>query len=211
MPELLGFTHEYVPAADGAPPYTLLLLHGTGGDERDLLPLGKQAAPGARLLSPRGRVLEQGMPRFFRRLAPGVFDLKDLEVRTHELADFVTGAAAHYGFDPGTVIALGYSNGANIAASLLLLRPGTLAGAALLRPMVPLVARELPRLDGTPVLLAGGRRDPIVPPEETARLADLLEECGAQVTTRWAPRGHDLGAEELTDVESWLGGVTLVV
>lgn len=199
----LGFVHRFVPAEDvGASP-TLLLLHGTGGNESDLLPLGRQIAPEASLLSPRGKVLEHGMPRFFRRLAEGVFDIEDLTVRTNELADFVTAAAA-YGFDPRRVIAVGYSNGANIAASLMLLRPGVLAGAILFRPMVPLVPQPLPDLSGTFVFAAAGRNDPIVPPRETERLVALLEEAGAAVTVRWQAGGHALAHEEVRAAAAWL-------
>ena len=132
----LGFAHLFEPPADVEAPI-LLLLHGTGGDEYDLIPFGRALSPGAGLLAPRGKVLEQGMPRFFRRLAEGVFDVEDLRRRTAELADFVSAAAKTYRFDPGRVLAAGFSNGANIAASLLLLRPGVLAGAALFRAMVP--------------------------------------------------------------------------
>lgn len=199
----LGFVHRFVPAEDvGASP-TVLLLHGTGGNESDLLPLGRQIAPEASLLSPRGKVLEHGMPRFFRRLAEGVFDIEDLTVRTNELADFVTAAAA-YGFDPRRVIAVGYSNGANIAASLMLLRPGVLAGAILFRPMVPLVPQPLPDLSGTFVFAAAGRNDPIVPPRETERLVALLEEAGAAVTVRWQAGGHALAHEEVRAAAAWL-------
>lgn len=199
----LGFVHRFVPAEDvGASP-TLLLLHGTGGNESDLLPLGRQIAPEASLLSPRGKVLEHGMPRFFRRLAEGVFDIEDLTVRTNELADFVTAAAA-YGFDPRRVIAVGYSNGANIAASLMLLRPGVLAGAILFRPMVPLVPQPLPDLSGTFVFAAAGRNDPIVPPREAERLVALLEEAGAAVTVRWQAGGHALAHEEVRAAAAWL-------
>jgi len=140
--DALAFEHRYQPGAPGSR-VTLLLLHGTGGNESDLLPLGSAVAPQAALLSPRGNVLERGMPRFFRRLAEGVFDLDDLTQRTYELADFVDAAARTYGFDAAQVVGLGYSNGANIAASLLLLRPQVLAGAALLRPMLPLVPAQL--------------------------------------------------------------------
>src|SRR5437588_9417037 len=147
------FIHEFVP---GSSERTLLLLHGTGGNERDLIPLGHELDPGAALLSPRGKVLEHGMPRFFRRLAEGVFDLEDLTRRTHELADFVADAATRYGFDPRNVIAVGFSNGANIAASLLLLRPETLAAAVLFRPMIPLVPETLPDLSRVPVFIAAG-------------------------------------------------------
>jgi phospholipase/carboxylesterase/glyoxalase family protein len=138
-PVSLEFVHRFIPARERERGLTLLLLHGTGGDETDLLPLGEALAPGAALLSPRGKVRENGMPRFFRRVSEGVFDLEDLRFRTHELADFVAEAAAAYGFDPTRVVAVGYSNGANIAASIVLLRPQTFAGAILFRPMVPLV------------------------------------------------------------------------
>lgn len=197
----LGFIHRYVPGAQ-AP--TLLILHGTGGDETNLLNLGRALAPDAGLLSPRGKVLENGMPRFFRRLAEGVFDLEDLTARTHELAGFVESAATTYGFDPHSVVAVGYSNGANIAASLLLLRPGLLAAAALFRPMVPLEPRVPPDLVGVSVFAAAGRRDPIVRPQETERLVALLREAGADVALHWQEGGHALGGEEITAARQWL-------
>src|SRR4029077_1658625 len=137
------FLHEFVP---GTSERTLLLLHGTGGNERDLIPLGRELDPNASLLSPRGKVLENGMPRFFRRLAEGVFDLEDLKERTHELADFVVSAAAHYKIDIKNITAVGYSNGANIAASMLLLRPEILPAAVLFRAMVPLTPKTQPNL-----------------------------------------------------------------
>ena len=199
----LGFVHRYVPARRADAP-TLLLLHGTGGDETDLLPLGEVLAPGAGLLSPRGQVLEHGMPRFFRRLAEGVFDLDDLRLRTHELAGFVTAAAAAYGFDPRRVIAVGYSNGANIAASLLLTHPGVFSGAVLFHAQVPLEPQEAPNLMGVPVFLTGGRADPIVRPAETERLAVLLREAGADVTLRWQPNGHTLSPREVDEARRWL-------
>src|SRR5262249_16993263 len=149
--EPLGFVHRFVPAPSAGSGTTLLLLHGTGGNENDLLELGQTLAPNAALLSPRGKVSERGMPRFFRRLAEGVFDIEDLKFRTQALADFVASAASAYGFDPGKVIAVGYSNGANIAVSMLLLRPATLAGAVLFRPMVPFVPAVPPDLSGKPV------------------------------------------------------------
>ena len=176
----LDFVHQHVPAgaADGpAAPFaglTLLLLHGTGGNEHDLVPLGRAVAPGAAILSPRGKVLEGSAPRFFRRLAEGVFDVPDLVARTHELAGFVEAAASRYGFDPAGVVALGFSNGANIAASTLLLHPGLLSGAVLLRAMVPYEPAEPVRLPGTPVYLGSGRFDPIIPAGNSARLAALL-------------------------------------
>jgi predicted esterase len=187
----LGFVHIFEPAAEGDAP-TLLLLHGTGGNERDLLPVGRMLAPAAGVLSPRGKVLERGMPRFFRRLAEGVFDLEDLRHRTIELADFVAAAAAHYRFDPRRVVAVGFSNGANIAASLLLLKPETLGGAVLFRAMVPLVPEALQDMQGTPVLLSNGRLDPLVSRAETERLAALLREAGGNVTLTWQQAGHEL-------------------
>jgi predicted esterase len=166
--------------------------------------MGAHLGNGSGLLSPRGKVLESGMPRFFRRLAMGVFDIEDLKYRTHELARFVQTAAQHYGFDPDKVTALGYSNGANIAAALLLLHPRVLAGAVLLRPMVPLVPDLLPDLNSVPVFIAGGRRDPIVTPEQTGKLAELLRQAGAEVDVHWSQAGHELGAGELTQVKEWL-------
>jgi phospholipase/carboxylesterase len=201
--ELLGFVHRFVPAGGPEAP-TLLLLHGTGGDENDLLPVGRMLDERAALLSPRGKVLEHGMPRFFRRLAEGVFDHEDLVNRTHELAEFVERAATEYGLDPGRVFAVGFSNGANIAASLLLLHPKLLAGAVLLRAMVPFRPEALPDLSGTPVYIAAGRADQIVPAENTERLAQLLREAGAEVTLDWQPGGHGIGPEEIQSARAWL-------
>jgi predicted esterase len=198
----LNFIHRYVPGDANAP--VLLLLHGTGGSENDLLDLGRSLLPGASLLSPRGKILEHGMPRFFRRLAEGVFDEPDLIARSHELADFVGAAVQEYGLAGRKVIALGYSNGANIAASTLLLRPGTLQGAVLLRSMVPLVPEKTPALNGVPVLLASGKTDPIVPVENVERLAKMLREAGAEVDLRWSPAGHQLTSPELAVAKEWL-------
>jgi phospholipase/carboxylesterase/glyoxalase family protein len=203
----LGFIHRWVPGGAGSDAPVLLLLHGTGGNEDDLISLGPLLLPGAALLSPRGQVSENGAPRFFRRLAEGVFDIEDLIARTAELADFVGVAAETYGFDPGRVIAVGYSNGANIASSMLLLRPGTLAGAILLRPMVPLEPERPPDLTGTPVYLGAGRMDPIVPADNVARLAALLEGYGATVTLTWQPTGHGLTRADIDSAREWLGSV----
>jgi phospholipase/carboxylesterase/glyoxalase family protein len=203
MTGAVEFAHRWVPPRDPALP-TLLLLHGTGGDENDLLPLGERLLAGAGLLSPRGRVLERGMPRFFRRLAEGVFDQDDMRRRTDELADFVTDSAARYGFDPGRVVAVGFSNGANIATSVLLRRPGTLGGAVLLRAMVPFEPDPLPRLADAPVLLSEGREDPIVSEEEAGRLASLLDRAGARVTLRWQDAGHGLVPADVGDAARWL-------
>jgi predicted esterase len=199
----LDFVHHYQPGQTADAP-TLMLLHGTGGNEQDLLPVAPDLLPGAGVLSPRGKVLEHGMPRFFRRLAEGVFDLDDLRARTAELADFVAAAAAHYGFDPTRVVAVGFSNGANIAGSLLLLRPGVVQRAVLFRAMVPLVPDPLPSLPHTPVLISNGRADPIVPLAETERLAALLRAAGADVTLAWQNAGHHLIREDLDRARAWL-------
>jgi phospholipase/carboxylesterase len=183
---------------------TLVLLHGTGGDENDLLPLGRQVAPKANLLSPRGQVLENGMPRFFRRVAMGVFDEDDLKRRTLELADFVERAAQHYDLERRAIVALGYSNGANIAASMLFMRPEAVARAVLLHAMVPFDLEEDPDLSSISVLLTGGQRDALVPVNQTERLAELLTRCGAKVSLELQPGGHELTYEEIATVERWL-------
>ena len=197
----LSLVHRFEPATgSGFPP--LLLLHGTGGDEADLLPLGRAVAPGAALLSPRGAVLENGMPRFFRRLAEGVFDEADLRRRADDLADFVLAAQRAYGI--AAPVALGFSNGANIAASLLLLRPEVLAGAVLLRPMMPLAAPPVPDLSGRPVLMLSGLADRIVPADNAARLARALGEAGAAVTHEVLPAGHGLSQADVTMAQAWM-------
>ena len=201
MPDL-GFVHIYQAAASPADP-TFLVLHGTGGNEEDLLPLARMIDPRAGVLSPRGKVLERGMPRFFRRLSEGVFDIEDLKIRTSELADFVSAATAQYGFDPARVVAAGFSNGANIAASLLLLRPGVLRGAILFSPMVPLEPPSMPDLAGVDVFVGAGRSDPIVDPANTQRLADMLRESGANVTLRWKPGGHELTRDDIDAARTW--------
>jgi phospholipase/carboxylesterase len=196
----LSFIHRFEPG-DRLQAAPLLLLHGTGGDENDLLPLGRAIAPGNPLLSVRGKVLEHGMPRFFRRLAEGVFDEDDVRRRANELADFVVEARSKYRLAPP--VALGYSNGANIAAAMLLLRPDILVGAVLLRAMVPL--REVPKahLAGKPVLIVSGRSDPIIPPDNSARLAALLANAGAAVQHRVLPAGHQLSQADLTVAREW--------
>ena len=204
MRETTDFVHRFVPAPNVKAAPTLLLLHGTGGSETDLLPLGQALLPGANLLSPRGKVLENGMSRFFRRLAEGVFDQADLQFRTTELAEFLTEAASRYGFDPNRVIAVGYSNGANIAASLLLRQPEKLAAAVLFHPMVPFVPETLPDLQGTVVFIGAGRNDPLVPVSNTENLAGLFTRAGAEVTTYWHRGGHSLIEEELQAAQSWL-------
>lgn len=202
-PDALHFVHVHVPPVDPAERRTVLLLHGTGGDERDLLQLGATIAPGARLLSVRGQVLEHGMPRFFRRLAEGVFDEADIVRRAGDLAAFVTASATQYGFDPARVVALGYSNGANIAAALMLLHPGVLSGGMLLRSMVPLTPAQLPALAGVRVLMAEGQMDPIIPRENAERLGALLRESGAEVEVHWEPAGHPLTQNDVQVARRW--------
>jgi phospholipase/carboxylesterase len=200
----LNFVHRYEPAArSGAP--SLLLLHGTGGNEDDLLPLGQMIAPGAALLSPRGQVLEAGMPRFFRRLAEGVFDEADVRRRALDLAGFITAARESYGLP--APIALGYSNGANIAAALLCLKPEVLGGAVLLRAMVPLASGPEARLDGKPVLILSGAMDPIVPAANAGQLASALQSVGANVTHRTLPTGHELSQADIGAARSWLAAL----
>jgi phospholipase/carboxylesterase len=180
----------------------LLLLHGTGGNENDLVPLGKLIRPGAALLSPRGEVDENGQLRFFRRLGPGVFDEVDLVKRTHQLADFVEDQSERHHLRQ--IVAIGYSNGANIAASMLLLRPGVLSGAILLRAMVPLDPPHPPELAGVPVLIIAGRHDEMMPADQPQRLAALLLNAGAEVTLAWHDTCHSLGPADFKKVAGWM-------
>jgi phospholipase/carboxylesterase len=202
------FIHQFIPGESGDEEGvllpTLLLLHGTGGNENDLLDLGRLLLPQAARLSPRGRVCEKSMPRFFRRLAEGVFDLQDLSVRTYELTDFILAASDHYRFDPKHVIAIGFSNGANIAASLLLLRPGLLAGAVLFHPMVPFVPGLFPDLAQTPVFISAGRMDPLVPSAQTEQLIQILQQSRADVTAHWHNAGHAITLDDIRVAQAWL-------
>jgi len=208
-----SFVHRWIEGdstARGA--RTLLLLHGTGGDEHDLLDLGRTLDPGASLLSPRGKILESGMPRFFRRLAEGVFDQEDLRFRTAELSAWIRAAIEEYEIDPAGLTAVGYSNGANIAASLLLSGSAPFKQAILLRAMVPFEPQtSLPDLQGNQVLMLSGTRDPIIPPASSQRLAKLLEQAGAGVTLRWSETGHGLERRELTVAREWLAGLPVPV
>jgi phospholipase/carboxylesterase len=204
----LGFTHRFIPSRlenDKEAGLTLLLLHGTGGNEDDLLPLGRELDLNAGLISPRGKILEAGrIPRFFRRLAEGIFDIEDLKFRTHELAGFVEKASRVYGFDAHKVIAVGYSNGANIAASMLLLTPQTLSGAMLFRAMVPLVPDNVPDLSDKHIFMSSGLRDPIATRQEAEKLSGLLKQAGAVVDLQWQNSGHELIQDDIQAAKQWL-------
>jgi predicted esterase len=198
----LGFIHRFHP---GQSPRTLLLLHGTGGNEDDLLQLGRAIDPDAALLSPRGKVLENGAPRFFRRLAEGVFDEADVVHRARELSQFVKAAIAEYEIDPQQLLAIGYSNGANIASAMILLGHAAFSRAILFRPMVPLSRLDSePALAGTEVLLSAGKFDPIARPEVVGALTGLLRKAGADVSVQIHPSGHELTSEDVTGARQWL-------
>jgi phospholipase/carboxylesterase len=216
----LGFIHRFVPPrpeesgagtatrrqkTEGEAFTTFLLLHGTGGNEEDLIPLAYEIDKRAAILSPRGKVLENGIaPRFFRRLAEGVFDLQDLKFRTNELADFVIVASESYNFDLQRVIAVGYSNGANIAASMLLLRPEILSSAILFRAMVPLVPQTLPDLSDKHIFMSSGLDDPVVSRQEAEKLFGLFKKAGANISLSWQESGHDLTMVEIRKAREWL-------
>ena len=200
----LAFDHEFVP---GKSERTLLLLHGTGGNEHDLIELGRALDPDAALISPRGKVLENGMPRFFRRLAEGVFDLEDLKLRTDELADFIIGASRKYTLTQEKMVAIGYSNGANIAASTLLLRPNVLHAAVLFRAMVPIIPDPLPALPTVRVLICAGNQDQIIASAEAERLVQLLRTCGATVSLELLNAGHGLTDGDMQIARAWLANL----
>ena len=194
--------HIFQKGKDESKP-TLLLLHGTGGDEHDLLPLAKMVDEEASVLSVRGEVLEHGMPRFFRRLAEGVFDEADLVARTAQLNEFITEASVKYGFDRNNVVAIGYSNGANIAASLMFHYEGALKGAILHHPMVPRRGITLPNLAGTSVFITAGVNDPICPAAESEELEKTLANAGAAVAVHWESNGHSLSRTEVEAAGRW--------
>lgn len=202
--DIVGFTYRFEP---GTSARTLLLLHGTGADENDLLPLGRALDAEATLLSPRGKVLENGMPRFFRRFAEGVLDVEDLKARTDELVSFIEECATRFGFASSNVVAVGFSNGANIAASTLLRHPKVLRGAVLLRPMVPYEPEAGTDLTGVPVFIGAGRSDPLIAPADSHRLATILEERGAEVELSWVPGGHQLDMREVERARTWLAQI----
>jgi phospholipase/carboxylesterase len=217
----LNFIHRFIPSSKNSEekydnysndkdnlisknPATLLLLHGTGGNEDDLIPLGRLIYPNANLLSPRGKVLEHGMPRFFKRLAEGVFDIEDLKFRTQELAKFVNEASLQYSFDLSKTIAVGFSNGANIAASLLLLYPQVIAGAVLFRPMIPIIPNNLPNLSEKKIVILSGQYDPIVSKKQAEDLFSLLKKTDAKVTIQWQESGHEITQDDVQIAKKWL-------
>ena len=207
-PSELGFIHQFITASTRPDQITLLLLHGTGGNEEDLIPLGRELYPRAAILSPRGKVLESGMPRFFRRLAEGVFDLEDLKFRTHELADFVNRASKVYKFNLRFVISIGYSNGANIASSLLLIHPEIITSAVLFRAMVPFMPEKVSSLSGKNIFIGAGQYDPIVPREQTETLVGLFKKAGANAVLHIQENsGHELGYDEISAAKNWLSNI----
>ena len=217
----LDFKHHFIPSPylqqdassnlnkkqrikDDNDSLTLLLLHGTGGNEDDLIPVGQMLSTSASLLSPRGKVLENGMPRFFKRLAEGVFDIEDLKFRTKELSDFVKEASNIYSFNLDKTIAVGFSNGANIAASLLLSYPETIKGAILFRAMVPFIPDNMPNLSSKKVLLSAGIFDPIVSKSQIEGLLNILQKSGADVILKWQESGHNLSQMDIFNAKEWL-------
>ena len=215
----LGFIHRFertnkndndVSKGSKKPPtMTLLLLHGTGGNENDLMPVGQLLSSSAFLLSPRGKVLENGMPRFFRRLSEGVFDLDDLKFRTQELAKFIKEASIVYSFDLNKTIAIGFSNGANIAASLLLSYPETIKGAILFRAMIPFIPDSLPDLSDKQVLLSAGLADPIVSKEQVNGLLRLFQDTQSNITLKLQQAGHNITDKDILDAKEWLENLSL--
>jgi phospholipase/carboxylesterase len=195
--------HIFHKGTDETKP-VMVMFHGTGGNERDLLPLAELLSPGSSVLGIRGNVLENGMPRFFRRLAEGVFDEADLVFRTHETKQFLDEAAAEYGFAADRLVAVGYSNGANIAGSLLFHYGQVFQSAVLLHPMVPLRGLELPDMSGLPVFIGAGMNDPLIPAHESRELEELLQGAGAAVHTYWGNQGHRLSVEEAEAARDWL-------
>jgi phospholipase/carboxylesterase len=200
----LGFIHRFVAGEDPSVE-TLLVLHGTGGNENDLIGIGQAIAPGAAILSPRGNVLENGAPRFFKRVAEGVFDPKEVRSRGEELARFIRAAAVTYRLDPSRIFALGYSNGANIASTVMLIEPGIIQASILLRPMVVYDPPEKSDLSGSSVLLSAGRMDPIVPTASVEQLAELFRSANADVTLKWQLAAHNLVPSEVREAAEWLG------
>jgi len=204
MTEDLGFTHRFVRADDSSSGETLLVLHGTGGNENDLVGIGQTVAPGAAILSPRGNVLENGAPRFFKRLAEGVFDPQEVRSRAEELTRFIRAAIAKYDLDASRIYALGYSNGANIASTVMFIEPRLLQGAVLFRPMLVYEPEEQGDLTGASVFISAGRIDPIVPVKSVERLAKLFQSSQAEVTLKWQQTGHNLVPGDVREAADWL-------
>lgn len=196
--------HVFEPADDAAAGPPLLLLHGTGGDEHDLLPLRDHLSPAAAVLSVRGTVLENGMPRFFRRLREGVFDEDDLRSQADDLAEFVGTAGRAYGIDDRSLVAVGFSNGANIASAMMLRHPGQLAGAVLLAAMVPYAEPPDADLGGTLVIISNGAQDPMITIQTTQLLASQLSERGAEVIDLPHPGGHQIYPPVLPQIRSMI-------
>jgi predicted esterase len=203
MSEDLGFIHRFVPAEDSASGDTLIVLHGTGGDENDLIGIGQAIAPGAAIVSPRGNVLENGAPRFFKRLTEGKFDPKEVRSRAEELARFIRAAVVTYRLDAARVFALGYSNGANVASTVMFVEPGILQGAILFRPMLVYEPSERNDLTGSAVFISAGRMDPIVPADSVERLVELFESAHAEVTLKWQLAAHSLVPSEVREAAEW--------
>jgi len=199
--EDLGFIHRFIPGEDSSE--TLLVLHGTGGNENDLVGIGQAVAPGAAILSPRGNVLENGAPRFFRRISEGVFDPREVRARGDELARFIRAAVVTYRLDASRVFALGYSNGANIASTVMLLDPGAIQGSILLRPMVVYEPPEKKDLGGSSVFISAGRMDQIVPTTSVDQLAEMFRAANADVTLKWQLAGHNLVPSEVREAAEW--------
>jgi predicted esterase len=204
MTDDLGFIHRFVPAEDETSAETLVVLHGTGGDENDLIGIGQAIAPGAAILSPRGNVLENGAPRFFKRLAEGVFDPKEVRSRAEELAGFIRDAISRYGLNPERIFALGYSNGANVASTVMFIEPTLLRGTILFRPMLVFEPDERPDLSGTGIFISAGRMDPIIPTKSVERLVELFEASRAEVAVKWQLAGHNLVPSEVREAADWL-------
>ncbi len=204
MTDDLGFVHRFVPAPEPGSGETLVVLHGTGGNENELIGIGQAVAPGAAILSPRGNVSENGALRFFKRLAEGVFDPKEVRSRADELARFIRAATTRYGLDATRIYALGYSNGANIASTVMFIEPQLLQGAILLRPMLVFEPEKTSDLSGSSVFISAGRMDPIVPVISVERLVELFEASHAETTLKWQLTGHSLGPGEVREAAEWL-------
>jgi phospholipase/carboxylesterase len=204
MTDDIGFIHRFLPGEDKTSAETLLVLHGTGGDENDLVGIGQTVAPGAAILSPRGNVLENGAPRFFKRLAEGVFDPEEVKSRGEELIRFIRAATSKYELNPDRIFVLGYSNGANVASTVMFIDPGLLRGVVLFRPMLVFEPDGRPDLSAAGVFISAGRMDPIVPTESVERLVELFEESHAEVTLKWQLAGHNLLPSEIREAAHWL-------